>query len=78
MRLAVDTVTRDNDGKFGEAFDKRLTARGIRAKRLTVASPNLQAFVERWIQSVRVEALDRFVMLGERHLNLILREYLAH
>ncbi len=78
LGLAAGTVTRDNDGKFGSAFDERLTARGVKAKRLTVASPNLQAYVERWIQSVRVEALDRFVILGERHLNHILHEFVAH
>lgn len=78
LGLAVGTVTRDNDGKFGAAFDERLAVRGVRAKRLTVASPNLQAYVERGIQSVRVECLDRFLALGELHLVLLLREYLDH
>jgi len=38
----------------------------------------MQAFVERWIGSIERECLDYFVPLGEEHLNLLVREYVAH
>jgi hypothetical protein len=41
-------------------------------------SPNLQAFVERWTQRIRVECLDNFIALGETHLNYLVREYVEH
>jgi putative transposase len=34
--------------------------------------------VERWIQSIQVECLDHFIVLGETHLNHLVQEYVAH
>jgi len=41
-------------------------------------SPNTNAFVERFIQSIGQECLDRFVIFGEQHMNHVCQEYLAH
>ena len=41
-------------------------------------SPNLNACAERFIQSARQECLDHFVVLGRRHLDHIVREYVTH
>jgi putative transposase len=41
-------------------------------------SPNLNAFGERWVQSVQVECLDHFVVLGEDHLRYLVREYVDY
>jgi hypothetical protein len=38
----------------------------------------LNAFVERWIQTIQVECLDHFVVLGEAHLNHLVAEYVEH
>lgn len=38
----------------------------------------MQAFVERWIQSIETKCLDHFIPLGEDHLNLLVRQYVAH
>ncbi|MCC6675498.1 MAG: transposase, partial [Phycisphaerales bacterium] len=38
-------------------------------------SPNLNAFAERLIQSIKRECLDRFVILGLCHLDHLLAEY---
>jgi putative transposase len=40
-------------------------------------APNLRAHVERFVQSSRVECLDKFVIVAERHLNHISRKYQA-
>jgi hypothetical protein len=37
-----------------------------------------QAFVERWIRSIRLECLDKFIALGQTHLNYLVREYVEH
>jgi transposase InsO family protein len=55
-----------------------LAAAGVTVRRTQPRSPNLQAHVERWIQSLRVECLDRILALGEPHLNQRVREYVAH
>jgi putative transposase len=42
----------------------------------STASSN--AIAERWISSARRECLDRMLITGERHLQLVLREYVEH
>jgi putative transposase len=41
-------------------------------------SPNLNAFIERFIRSIKEECLDRVIPLGEAHLRELVREYMAH
>jgi putative transposase len=36
------------------------------------------AIAERWIASARRECLDRMLITGERHLRLVLSEYVEH
>ena len=36
------------------------------------------AIAERWIASARRECLDRMLITGERHLRLVLGEYIDH
>ena len=68
-------VMRDNDVKYTPAFDAVFTTSNTEVKRNTPASPNLRAHVERFIQTLQVECLDKFVAVNERHLNLINREF---
>ena len=35
-------------------------------------------YAERWVQSLRTECLDHFLILGENHLRHVLKEYLEH
>jgi transposase InsO family protein len=51
---------------------------GVKRVRLPAQSPNLNAFAERFVGSVRAECLGRIVPLGERHLRTAVREFLAH
>ena len=41
-------------------------------------SPNLNAFAERWVRSVKDECLNQMILFGERSLRHALQEYLAH
>jgi transposase InsO family protein len=41
-------------------------------------TPNLNAYVERFIQSVQVECLDHFLVFGEKHFDYLVREYVEH
>jgi len=38
----------------------------------------LNAFAERWVQSVKTEALSRMILFGERSLRHVLSEYIMH
>ncbi|MCE7975124.1 MAG: transposase, partial [Leptolyngbya sp. PLA1] len=64
-------LTRDSDTKFGRPFDEALRACDITPVRLPHRAPNLNAHVERFIQTVQDECLDRFIVLGTRHLDQV-------
>jgi putative transposase len=68
----------DHDTKNVAGFDVVLAADGTEVKRVGPMAPNLNAYAERWVQSLRHERLDRFVVLGESHLRHLVSEYLAH
>jgi putative transposase len=68
----------DNDSKFSKAVDRDLKNNGITVCKTAFRSPNTNAYVERFIQSIAQECLDRFVIFGERHMDSLCAEYLAH
>jgi putative transposase len=45
---------------------------------LPARSPNLNASAERWVRSVKEEALSRLILFGERSLRHVLSEYGSH
>jgi putative transposase len=69
---------RDRDGAFSAAFDQVFLDNDIRVKPVGPQAPNLNAFVERWIQSVKQEALDHFLVFGQEHFDFIVREYVDY
>ena len=76
-QLPADIVFHDADGKFGKDFDAKLKSCGLRPWRLAPFSPNTNAFIERWIQSIQSECLDHFMALGSKHLDYLVSQYLA-
>ncbi len=75
---APDYVVRDRDRAYGKAFIRRLRAMGIRDRPTAPRSPWQNAYAERLIGSIRREALDHVVVLGERHLRHVLLSYMAY
>ena len=71
-------ILHDRDGKFSEAFDALAQASGTKIIKLPPRSPNLNAYAERWVRSVREECLDRIIVLSERHLRYVLKEYVEY
>ena len=71
-------LIRDRDAKFTAAFDAVFTAIGVWIIKTPVQAPRPNAIAERWIASARREYLDRMLIAGERHLQLVLGEYIDH
>jgi transposase InsO family protein len=71
-------ILHDRDGKFSEEFDACAQASGTMVIKLPARSPNLNAYVERWVRSAREECLDQIIVLSERHLRYVLKRYVEY
>jgi putative transposase len=71
-------VLHDRDTKFTQAFDGLLRASGVEPVVLPPRSPNLNAHCERFVRSIKEEALHQMMILGEDALRYVLRQYLTH
>jgi putative transposase len=74
----AERILIDYDKKFPRSFDAVFKAEGVKVQRVGPAAPNLNAYAERFAQSLRAECLDQFVICGEGHLRHLLKEYLEH
>jgi transposase InsO family protein len=68
----------DRDPLFTRDFRELLEKAGIRPVRLPPRSPNLNAYAERFVLSIKSECLDRVIILGERPLRFLIDEYVEH
>ncbi len=68
----------DRDPLFTEAFREVLGSSGVSTVKLPARSPDLKAYAERFVLSIRSECLDQIIPLGERHLRKAVREYTEH
>jgi putative transposase len=68
----------DRDTKFTQAFDTLLKDSGVEPVLLPPRSPNLNAYCERFVRSIKEEALNQMAILGAWGLHHIISQYLAH
>ena len=68
----------DRDGKYSESFHKTLMDAEVIALRLPPRSPNLNAYAERFMRSLKEESLHRLILFGERSLRSAVSEFLTH
>lgn len=61
--------------KFTAEFDETLRAVGGKVLKSPYRAPNTNAFVERVIQTLRVEALDHFLLFGQKHLDYVVSAF---
>jgi transposase InsO family protein len=68
----------DRDPLFTDAFRELLKSSGVKTVKLPARSPNLNAYAERFVRSIKSECLAKIIPLGERHLRTAVREYTEH
>ena len=71
-------LLRDRDAKFSGPFDEVFDTEGVRVIRTPIRAPKANAFVERFVRTVRSECLDHILVHGRRHLDRVLDVYLSH
>jgi len=68
----------DRDTKFCAAFQQIIEDAGVERGVLPPRSPNLNAYAERWVRSVKEECLSRLILCGEALFHHALHEYVEH
>ena len=68
----------DRDTKYCKSFRDIIESSDVKVLALPPRSPNLNAFAERWVKSVKDECLSKLILFGEASLRRALREYLTH
>ena len=68
----------DRDTKYTQSFRAIIASGGVEPLVLPARSPNLNAYAERWVRSVKEECLSKVILFGERSLRRALSEYVEH
>ena len=68
----------DRDPLFTERFREILKPSGVKTVKLPARSPDLNAYAERFVHSVKSECLAKIIPLGEHHLRKAVKEYTEH
>jgi len=68
----------DNDVLFTKQFCSTLADAGVEVTRTAIRAPNMNAFAERWVQTVKRECLSKLLLFGAGHLRRTLNEFAAH
>ena len=71
-------LLRDRDGKFGKEFIHRVESMGIKQVLISARSPWQNPYVERLIGSIRRECLDHTIIINEKRLRRVLKEYFKY
>ena len=71
--LIIDRVT-----KYSQQFRRLVQDSGTKVIRLPPMSPNLNAYAERFVRSIKDECLDRMIFVGPRSLRRAVAEYITH
>src|ERR1017187_6808034 len=76
--LPGSPFTRTRDTKYTISFRAIIESGGVKTLPLPARSPNLNAYAERSVKSVKDECLSKIILFGERSLRRALSEYVEH
>jgi putative transposase len=71
-------LVRDRAGQFTASFDAVLADVGIQVVRIPPRCPRANCFAERFVRTLRTELTDRMLIFSQRHLRVVLTEYVRH
>src|SRR3954451_11970315 len=68
----------DRDPLFTAEFQSILATVGVKSVKLPPQSPNLNAYAERFVRSIKESCLELLILFGENSLRTAAREFVAH
>jgi transposase InsO family protein len=66
------------DPLFTAEFQSILAGVGVKSVKLPPHSPNLNAYAERFVRSIKESCLERLILFGENSLRTATREFIMH
>ena len=71
-------LIQDRDPLFTKDFRETLAAAGVESVRLPARSPNLNAYAERFVRTIKESCLERMILFGEQSLRRAIQQFIAH
>ena len=78
LRDVPQYLLRDRDAIYGEVFSRKVASIGLSEVITAPRSPWQNPCVERVIGSIRRECLDHAIILSERHLPRVIKDYVRY
>ena len=75
MGIDATHLIRDRDAKFTKRFDLLLKSSGIKVIKLPARSPNLNAYAEAWVGTIKRECLNYFFCFSLKHMDHLVQSY---
>ncbi len=68
----------DRDAKYSAQFRRLIAEARTAVIRLPPRSPNLNAYAERFVRSIKGECLERMILVGQGSLRRAIDQFIAH
>ncbi len=68
----------DNGPQFKKEYRKILRSEGIMSKAIAPRAPNMNAYAERFVRTIREECLNKFIFCNEAQLRQVLAQFEKH
>jgi putative transposase len=76
--IGYEHLIHDRGTQFTKEFRSILGSAGVKSLRLPPRSPNLNAYAERWVRTIKENCLDQMILIGEVSLRRAVGEYVEH
>ncbi len=73
-----EMILHDRDLKFTKEFTQTVKDAGMKTNPLPKGSPNLNGRRERFIETIKLECLRKFIVFGKRHLDYLISEFVTY
>ena len=76
--LGKRLLLHDRDPLYTTEFAHILQTTGVKSLKLPARSPNLNAYAERFVRTIKESCMDRLIFFGEASLRHAVREFVTH
>jgi putative transposase len=73
-----EMIIHDRDVKYTKEFTQTVKDAGMKTNPLPKGSLNLNGRCERFIETIKLECLRKFIVFGKRHLDYIVSEFVTY